>query len=318
MTIDTFELADADGTVVIVLNQIDLASKYQIVVPIASRKPTVVWQAMLDTWLLTLGVPNAVMADMGGEFEREVKEELETMGSRVISSAPYSPTQNGICERHGQTWKAHARALISEFFLSFKAGEQVKWLTAAINYAANSAVGPSVYSPSQWVPGRGIKLPYQTLSQRSNLRLHQRMLDDSEPSFRQRVGLLSAARRSVAALEANRKISEDFLAKSRAATTTPAASTYQIGDQVFYWRGLGKAKVKKHWAARRPGPAVVIGHEVNNLWLAHCNLAVKASARHVRAAEGIGGGRLEGHLRARGESGRLSGSSAYVVVAAQS
>ena len=102
-----------------------------------------VWRALLDTWLLTLGVPNAVMADMGGEFEREVKEELETMGSKIISSAPYSPTQNAICERHGQTWKAHERALISEFFLSFKAKEQVRWLTAAINYAVNSAAGLS-------------------------------------------------------------------------------------------------------------------------------------------------------------------------------
>ena len=44
------------------------------------------------------------MADMGGEFEREVKEELECMGSRIVSSAPYSPTQNAVCERAGQTW----------------------------------------------------------------------------------------------------------------------------------------------------------------------------------------------------------------------
>eukprot|EP00959_Pyramimonas_sp_CCMP1952_P072470 1513755-Pyramimonas_sp.AAC.1 len=72
---------------------------------------------------------------MGGEFEREVKEEQETMGSRIVSSAPCSPTQRAICERHGQTWKAHARALLSEFFLTVKKADQVKWLTAAINYA---------------------------------------------------------------------------------------------------------------------------------------------------------------------------------------
>eukprot|EP00959_Pyramimonas_sp_CCMP1952_P278892 5831214-Pyramimonas_sp.AAC.1 len=101
-----------------------MASKYQIFVLVTSRKPTVVWEAMLDSWLLALGVPNVVMADMGGEFEREVKEELDTMGSRIVSSSPYSPTQNVICERHGQTWKAHARALISEFFLTCKKANQ--------------------------------------------------------------------------------------------------------------------------------------------------------------------------------------------------
>ena len=285
LAIDTFELADAKGVSRVFLNMIDMASKYQIVVMTVSRKPTVIWQAMLDSWLLTLGVPNVVMADMGGEFEREVKEELECMGSRIVSSAPYNPTQNAICERHGQTWKAHARALISEFFIEFGNADQIRWLTAAINYAVNSAVGPSGYSSSQWVLGRGIKIPYQLLSQHSNLRLHQRMLDDKDPSFRERIGLLGAARRSVAALEANHKISEAFLAKSRAAATLPAAATYQVGDQVYYWRGLGKHKVKKHWAQRWHGPAVVIGHEQNNLWLAHRNLTIKASARHVRAAE---------------------------------
>ena len=32
------------------------------------------------------------------------------------------------------------------------------------------------------------------------------------------------------------------------------------------------------------GPAVVIGREANDLWLAHRDLAIKASARHVRPA----------------------------------
>ncbi|CAK0899794.1 unnamed protein product, partial [Prorocentrum cordatum] len=146
LAIDTFELADAQG-----------GSK-----------------AMLDSWSLTLGGPNSVIADMGGEFEREVKDELECMGSRIVSSASYSPTQNAICEMHGQTWKAHARAQISDLVLTFKKDDQITWMTAAIDYAVNSAVG-----------------------------------------------------RSVAALEANHKIGEAFLAKNRAATTALAAATYQ-------------------------------------------------------------------------------------------
>ena len=62
-----------------------------------------------------------------------------------------------------------------------------------------------------------------------------------------------------------------FLAKSRAATAGPAATTYRAGDPVFYWRGLGKHKAKKHWAARRYGPAVAIGREANDLWPARRN-----------------------------------------------
>ena len=153
---------------------------------------------MLDKRFLALGAPDAAMADMGGEFEREVKEELEAMGSNIISSAPYSPTQNATCERHVHTWKAHARAPVSEFFISFGKKEQLQRLTAAINYAVNAAVGPSGDSPSQRALGRGIKQPCQLIGQHGNLRLHQRMLYDREPAFRDRVNLLNAPQRSAA------------------------------------------------------------------------------------------------------------------------
>ena len=58
---------------------------------------------------------------------------------------------------------------------------------------------------------------------------------------------------------------------------------FSIGDQVYYFRGVGKAK--SAWAHRWHGPAVVIGFEGNNLWLQHRGIAVNAAARHVRAAE---------------------------------
>ena len=86
------------------------------------------------------------MADMGGEFEPEGKEELEAMGSRSNPTAPYSPTQNAVCERHGQKWKD--RAPVSESYISNRPA-QLEWLTASINYAENSAVGPCGCSPSQ-------------------------------------------------------------------------------------------------------------------------------------------------------------------------
>ncbi|CAK0907811.1 unnamed protein product, partial [Prorocentrum cordatum] len=114
----------------------------------------------------------------------------------------------------------------------------------------------SGHSPSQWFPGRGIRLPRKLLGQHGNLRILQRALDDSEPSFRERMNALSAAQRSAAALEANREISEALLATSRASTTDPETSTHQVGDQALHWRDLGKARAKKHRAARWHDSAV--------------------------------------------------------------
>ncbi|CAK0884865.1 unnamed protein product, partial [Prorocentrum cordatum] len=232
------------GTDMVFLNQIDM-----VVVPATSRNP-----ANRPTPGCSRSAFRTSRWRTSEVLEREVKEELETMGSRIVSSALYSPTQNAICERHDQTGMAHARPLISELFLAFKEADQVKWLMAAINYAVNSAVGT----------------------------LHQRVLDDDEPSFRQRVGLLSAAKRSVATFDAHNMISEAFLAKGRLQLRRQRLR--RTGDQVHDCRGLGEARAKKHLAARWHGPAVAIGHESNSAWLAHRNLTIKASARHVRAA----------------------------------
>ncbi|CAK0907810.1 unnamed protein product [Prorocentrum cordatum] len=108
------------------LNQIDMATKYQIAVPAASRKPTLIWQATLDRWPRALSAPVAATTDTAAELEREVKEKHENMGSKIMSSAAYNPTQNAICERHSQTWKAHARALAPECRISFDKPEQLQ------------------------------------------------------------------------------------------------------------------------------------------------------------------------------------------------
>ena len=129
--------------------------------------------------------------------------------------------------------------------------------------------------------GNGIKLPYQLLNQDGNLWLHQRM-PDNDLSLRERVGLMRAALRSVAAMEATRELNGAFLARSQAAATNSAMSTYQLGYKVFYRRCLGNAEAKKQWAERWRGPAV--WHEANNLWLGHRSLTIKASAGHARAA----------------------------------
>jgi hypothetical protein len=95
--------------------------------------------------------------------------------------------------------------------------------------------------------------------------------------------LLAAARRSVAALSANVGIARAFAARSRGEASVPAITVYQVGDQVFYWRGVSKAK--SAWAHRWHGPGVIIGLEQNNLWISHRGAVIKASSRHVRPAQ---------------------------------
>ena len=137
------------------------------------------------------GPPRASIADLGGEFEREFRSELESMGTELVATAALSPTQNSVCERHGGEWKYIARAIIDEYQLDFTVPGIVEWLCTVVNWAKNSKIGPSGFSPAQWVLGRGYRLPYSLLSNHSRLSLHQRARDDQ--TFQQRLGMLAAA-----------------------------------------------------------------------------------------------------------------------------
>ena len=109
------------------------------------------------------------MADNGGEFNAEFGEHCEGLGACIWKNAPYAPTQNSRVERRGGAWKLHAKAVIDETSLSLLREADAEYLCSAVNYAVNTAVDDSGYSQSQWVLGRGLRLPFSVLSPASRL-----------------------------------------------------------------------------------------------------------------------------------------------------
>ena len=103
-------------------------------------------------------------------------------------------------------------------------------MVTVINWALNSAIDESGYSPSQWVLGRGIKLPYQLMSERARLSLHSRTTTDR--SFRERIAMLAASQRSMVALQYSTAISKAMVSRSRAEAGQPSSLRFSIGDQV--------------------------------------------------------------------------------------
>ena len=95
--------------------------------------------------------------------------------------------------------------LIHQYQMGFDQPPRVLWLCSALNWAVNSAINESGYSPSQWVLGKGIKLPYSLLDSAGRLSLHERV--NADPQFSERVALMSAAQRSVTALRYSRTLS---------------------------------------------------------------------------------------------------------------
>ena len=63
---------------------LDMASHYQLVLPVADKNPLTVFYGFLLGWCLTLGVPECLRFDLGGEFESSFSELAEQIGCRLL------------------------------------------------------------------------------------------------------------------------------------------------------------------------------------------------------------------------------------------
>lgn len=101
--------------------------------------------------------PCDVFSDNGPEFDGEFHEGLMMDGSADERSAGCSPWQNGLAERHGQTFKnmfykcCHASSPVTR--------DDVEEIVEQVCVAKNSLVRKDGFSPSQRVFGRDVRLP---------------------------------------------------------------------------------------------------------------------------------------------------------------
>ena len=157
VALDLFMFADITGLNGLFLNMLDMASHHQVVFLVADKNPLTVFHGFLFGWCLTLGVPECLWFDLGGEFESSFSELAEQIGCRLLPAAAVSPTQNASCERAGGARKYRHDVWWTSFRSSGTILRQL-WLCAVLNWSANTAIGNSGHSPSQWVLGRSLRL----------------------------------------------------------------------------------------------------------------------------------------------------------------
>ena len=269
MALDLFMFADITGENGLFLNMLDMARHYQVVFPAADKNPLTVFYGFLLGWCLTLGVPECLRFDLGGEFESSFSELAEQIGCRLLPAASVSPTQNAPCERAEGACKYRARRLVDQCSIKWNDSSTKLWRCAVLNWSTNTAIGDSGHSPSQWVLGRSLRLPYQLLSRASQLASHQRHHDDF--AYQRHVATLAEAQRSIISTIYNKNSIVRFWLELEVQIMHRHRSVFAVGDQVMYWRGNNKPK--SQW----------IGHEgLANVWISHRNAVVKATGNHVR------------------------------------
>ena len=87
VALDLFMFADITGENGLFLNMLDMASHYQVVFPVADKNPLTFFYGFLLGWCLTLGVPECLQFDLGGEFESSFSELAEQIGCRLLPAA---------------------------------------------------------------------------------------------------------------------------------------------------------------------------------------------------------------------------------------
>ena len=124
-----------------------------------------------------MGIPQAHKADGAGEFEGEFYDLMESLGVKPKESSPYAPTENAPVERAGGAWTYVARVVIDSVSLTFDKSWEATWLCVVANWSRNSEPDESGWSPSQWVLGNGLKLPFDALSPSARLAVMSRTGD---------------------------------------------------------------------------------------------------------------------------------------------
>ena len=149
------------------------------------------------------------------------------------------------------------------------------------SWAKNARIIASGYSPSQWVLGRSMRMPWSLLDRAGQLAEQSRAV--SEPHFSSRLGMLTAARKAFEHLDTSQRLRKAWLARSR---LTPSSQHLLPGTTVYIYRKVKPRKgvklplLKAEWH----GPATVIGHDGSCIWCSFRGTCTKVAAEHVRRA----------------------------------
>lgn len=257
------------------LNMIDWGSKFQLMVPMTSKKPSETRNAYRQ-WLRIFGPPKRLAIDMGKEFRSDFLRQAEQDGTYVDPAAVEAPHQRGITERHGKTFKFMLMKSMDTF--NCESMEEWRELVDITTMTKNRMMYHNGYSPIQRVIGFAPKIPGGLLNGDDRPRGLPNNEGPTELSVARSMRMRKAA--ATAFVEADASA-----ALRRAISTGPRPmQEYDIGEMVYFYR-MGADKQKKFAPGYWQGPArIVMVDQPSTLWLSFQGYLVKAAPERIRRA----------------------------------
>ena len=216
----------------------------------------------LESWILTrFGAPKSILVDNGGEFVNGKMTDLcQNFNIRILTTAGYSPFQNGLCERnHSVVDEIIDRMMTSGRYTSVKAA-----LGAAI-FAKNIHITSLGFSPYQIAFGTNPRIPGAI---------------ENEPPAENGTNVTSLVQKRLQSIfDARKAMSEvDNKHRLKAAEKSSHISKfkfYNMGDEVYFRIGNNKK-----WS----GPGKVIAQDGKLLFIRHGRNLIVASPSRVQLA----------------------------------
>ena len=256
------------------LNMFDMASSYQVVVPLESRHANVVAETFYKFWTSWAGFPAKLVLDLDTGFQDSFWELTSGDGIAMRCAAGQAHWQNGVAERYGGAWKS----VWDKLCVEHKIIDSELWeATSAVNEARNTLRNRSGFSPRQWVFGNNGRLvPDPEESSDTQLSALSQVTADEKMARKQtlRVG---------AKMAFFHHHTVDALQKALQHRSRVQPRTFKPGDMVYVYREV-KTKGKRP-SSKWLGPATVIGPEGSNFWVARGGRCLLAAGEHLRPAE---------------------------------
>ena len=144
-----------------VLTMICCFSRYCRLVAIPDKKPETIIKAFNTAWVCTFGTPKTILTDNGGEFVcHQMTKYCNDCNIEQVTSTPYHPQGNGICERVNQEILKAIR-----FIFDKEHGDWDNYLPEVqltINAGHHSSINES---PHYLIFAQDIRLPYDLHNQ---------------------------------------------------------------------------------------------------------------------------------------------------------
>eukprot|EP00435_Cladocopium_sp_Y103_P049590 s3051_g15.t1 len=272
--IDTVYIPDVERRRRPALNIVDWASRFQMIIPLRRHTASETRRAYLQ-WVKIFGPPTKLYVDLGREFLGAFELGAEQDSTIVEPSSLEMPTQRGITERAGRSFKE----VFSRTLQQYACQDEEEWrqLVDVANMTCNRLMNKSGYSPIQRVLGYSPRIPGGALSGGAN--------DLATMSLR--AGDLQVQRAAQMRLAAAKAFHEADCSQAlkNALHAGPRQRTeYEVGQVVYFcWKGMEGAKKNgpEYWR----GPCrVILTPPPSTIWVNYKGYIVRAAPEHLRLA----------------------------------